>query len=328
MKKFLIFVVLLAAALPTYLAWWANQVIEPDAKLKLPLAFSIKAGSGSRSTAQQIADAGVPLDPNLFALVARASGKSARLKAGDYEFEAGTTPLQLLDQLVRGDFVQQSLSIIEGWTFRQMRAAIAADPRLKHDTLTLSDRELLEKITPDFANPEGLFSPDTYLFAKGTSDLQIYRQAHALLLKRLGQAWAAREADLPYRSSYEALIMASIVEKETGRASERKKIAGVFVNRLRTGMLLQTDPTVIYGMGDKYQGQIRKRDLLTDTDYNTYTRGGLPPGPIALPGAAALEAALNPAKTDALYFVARGDGSSHFSANLHEHNRAVNQYQR
>jgi UPF0755 protein len=173
-----------------------------------------------------------------------------------------------------------------------------------------------------------MFFPDTYLFAKGSSDIQVYQQAHASQLKRLNDAWEARAANLPYQSKYEALIMASIIEKETGQPSERAQIAAVFVNRLKTGMLLQTDPTVIYGMGDKYQGKIYKRDLLTDTPYNTYTRAGLPPTPIALPGLASITAALNPARSDALYFVARGDGTSHFSENLSEHNRAVNKYQR
>ena len=176
--------------------------------------------------------------------------------------------------------------------------------------------------------PEGLFFPDTYLFAKGASEMQIFKQAHTAMIGRLSEAWDKRDPALPYKNPYEALIMASIVEKETGQKSERAMIAGVFVNRLKTGMLLQTDPTVIYGMGDNYQGKIRKRDLEADTPYNTYTRGGLPPTPIALAGAQSLTAALAPARTQALYFVARGDGTSQFSANLPDHNRAVNQYQR
>ena len=209
-----------------------------------------------------------------------------------------------------------------------MRQAIAEHPALKHDTVQLPDNELLEKVAPDYKFPEGLFFPDTYLFAKGVSDLQIYKQAHAVLLKRLNESWGKRNPSLPYKTPYEALIMASIVEKETGQKSERDMIAGVFINRLKRGMLLQTDPTVIYGMGEQYKGQIRKRNLQTDTPYNTYTRAGLPPTPIALPGAAALAAALNPAKTESLYFVSRGDGTSHFSGNLDDHNRAVNKYQR
>lgn len=209
-----------------------------------------------------------------------------------------------------------------------MRQVINAHPSLKHDTAAWSDQELMGKVSGDYTKPEGLFAPDTYLFAKNSSDLQIYKQAHNLMLKRLNAAWVARDQTLPYTSPYDALIMASIVEKETGRKSERTMIAGVFVNRLRQGMLLQTDPTVIYGMGDNYKGNIRKRDLLTDTPHNTYTRVGLPPTPISLPGSESLHAALNPAPTDAVYFVARGDGSSQFSENLDAHNNAVNKYQR
>ncbi|HYC43587.1 MAG TPA: endolytic transglycosylase MltG, partial [Noviherbaspirillum sp.] len=293
-----------------------------------PIEFAIKPGSGVKSSADQIAAAGVPLNPDLFHLLARFSGKSTRLKAGNYELKPGTSPLALIDQLVRGEFAQESLAIIEGWTFKQMRQAIDAHPKIRHDTAGLSDKELLAKISTDYKHPEGLFFPDTYLFAKGSSDLQIYKQAHALLQKRLEEAWNKRAPNVPYKTPYEALIMASIVEKETGQKSERNLIAAVFVNRLRLGMLLQTDPTVIYGMGDRFQGNIRKKDLETDTPYNTYTRPGLPPTPIALPGAESLAAALNPATSDVLYFVSRGNGTSEFSNNLADHNRAVNKYQR
>jgi UPF0755 protein len=229
---------------------------------------------------------------------------------------------------VRGEFAQEQLTIIEGWSFKQMRAAIAAHKGLKHDTAELSDQELMSRVTPEFKAPEGLFFPDTYLFAKGSSELQIYRQAHIMLMAKLADAWDKRDPNLPYKNPYEALIMASIVEKETGQKSERNMIAGVFVNRLRLGMMLQTDPTVIYGMGARYEGKIRKKDLETDTPYNTYTRTGLPPTPIALPGTQSLAAALAPARTGALYFVSRGNGTSQFSDNLTDHNRAVNQFQR
>jgi UPF0755 protein len=275
-----------------------------------------------------VAKSGVPVQPLLLELLARASGKASRLKAGSYELAPGATPHRLVEQLVRGEFAQHSLVVIEGWTFRQMRQAVAANPALKHDSADLSDEELLAKVAPGSGKPEGLFFPDTYLFARGASDLQVFRQAHALMKKRLDDAWASRAPGLPYKSPYEALIMASIIEKETGHKAERDMIAGVFVNRLRQGMLLQTDPTVIYGMGERYEGNIRKRDLQTDTPYNTYLRAGLPPTPIALPGAAALAAATNPARTDALYFVSRGDGTSQFSSSLTEHNHAVNKYQR
>nr|WP_151635237.1 endolytic transglycosylase MltG [Noviherbaspirillum aerium] len=326
MKKFLLFIVLLAALAAGVVSFIAYQPIVGTGAQ--PLEFTIKPGSSVRSTAEQISNAGVPVNPLVFELLARATGKAPRLKAGHYEIKPGTTPLALIDQLVRGEFAQEALAIIEGWSFRQMRAAVAAHPALKHDTASLSDKELLARITTDHSAPEGLFFPDTYRFAKGSSDLQIYRQAYALLQKRLNDAWARRDPAVPYKSPYEALIMASIIEKETGQRSERNMIAAVFVNRLRRGMLLQTDPTVIYGMGDKFQGNIRKRDLETDTPYNTYTRAGLPPTPIALPGSESIEAALNPAKSDVLYFVARGNGTSEFSNNLADHNRAVNKYQR
>jgi UPF0755 protein len=328
-KKLFFFLVLTAiavlAAAAAFIAWWAQQpIIGTDAQ---PIEFTVLSGSGVRGTAQQIAEAHVPVNPTLLTLLARITGKSTKLKAGSYELKPGATPLRLIEQLVRGEFAQESLAVIEGWTFRQMRQAIAEHPNLKHDTVKWSDQELLAKVAPDYKYPEGLFFPDTYLFAKGSSELQVYKQAHAALLKRLNEAWEQRDPSVPYKTPYDALIMASIVEKETGLKSDRDKVAGVFVNRLKRGMLLQTDPTVIYGMGDKYNGKIRKRDLETDTPYNTYTRAGLPPTPIALPGAASLAAALRPAETDALYFVSRGDGTSHFSNNLDEHNRAVRKYQ-
>lgn len=325
-KKLVATVVILSVAAAAGMAYWAKQPIVGSGHA--PIDFTIKPGSSVKSSAQQISNAGVPVNAILLGILARLTGQGAKLKAGSYELKPGTTPLALLNQLVRGEYAQESLVIIEGWTFRQMRQAIAQHPSLKHDTTHLSDKELLALVAPDFSMPEGLFFPDTYLFAKNASEMHIFRQAHAAMMKRLSDAWARRDPSLPYKRPYEALIMASIVEKETGQKSEREMIAGVFVNRLRKGMLLQTDPTVIYGMGDNFKGNIRKRDLTTDTPYNTYTRAGLPPTPISLPGAASIEAALNPAQTDALYFVSRGDGTSVFSANLEDHNRAVNKYQR
>ncbi|MFC7517727.1 endolytic transglycosylase MltG [Herbaspirillum sp. GCM10030257] len=326
MKKFIFSIIVFALLAAAGVTFIANQPL--IGREDRPIEFSVKAGSSVRSTGQQIAGAGVPVNPWVFELLARLTGKASRLKAGSYEAKPGTTPLTLIDQLVRGEFAQEGLAIIEGWSFKQMRQAIAAHPAIRHDTAGMSDRELLEKIGVQYTHPEGLFFPDTYRFAKGASDLIIYKQAHSLLQKRLNEAWARRSPSVPYKSPYEALIMASIIEKETGQKSERNLIAAVFVNRLRKGMLLQTDPTVIYGMGEKFQGNIRKRDLETDTPYNTYTRAGLPPTPIALPGAESLEAALNPANSDALYFVARGNGTSEFNNNLADHNRAVNKYQR
>ncbi|AYM76667.1 endolytic transglycosylase MltG [Janthinobacterium agaricidamnosum] len=324
-KKLVVSSVIAAIGVGGTFVYWAQQPITTDGEA---IPFTIAPGSGAHAAGQQIADAGVPIVPILFNMLARIEGKTSKIKAGSYELKPGTTPQRLITQLARGEFAQESLTIIEGWTFKQMRMAMASHPGLKHDTVGLSDKELMAKISPEYVLPEGLFFPDTYLFAKGASEMQIFKQAHAAMIGRLSEAWFKRDPALPYKNPYEALIMASIVEKETGQKSERAMIAGVFVNRLKTGMLLQTDPTVIYGMGDNYQGKIRKRDLEADTPYNTYTRGGLPPTPIALAGAQSLTAALAPARTQALYFVARGDGTSQFSANLPDHNRAVNQYQR
>lgn len=324
-KKLVVSSVIAAIGVGGTFVYWAQQPITTDGEA---IPFTIAPGSGAHAAGQQIADAGVPIVPILFNMLARIEGKTSKIKAGSYELKPGTTPQRLITQLARGEFAQESLTIIEGWTFKQMRLAMANHPGLKHDTVGLSDKELMAKISPEYMLPEGLFFPDTYLFAKGASEMQIFKQAHTAMIGRLSEAWFKRDPALPYKNPYEALIMASIVEKETGQKSERAMIAGVFVNRLKTGMLLQTDPTVIYGMGDSYQGKIRKRDLEADTPYNTYTRGGLPPTPIALAGAQSLTAALAPARTQALYFVARGDGTSQFSANLPDHNRAVNQYQR
>ncbi len=324
-RKTIVLGVLVAAAAGAAFSWWSEAPIVAEGDT---IPFVINKGSGAHAAGQQIAEAGVPLQPLLFNLLTRVTGKSNKLKAGSYELKPGTTPQRLIDQLVRGEFAQESLTIIEGWTFRQMRQAIAAHQGLKHDTVNLSDSALMAKLSPDYREPEGLFFPDTYLFAKGASELQVYKQAHTAMLAHLAAAWEKRAPNLPYKDPYEALTMASIVEKETGQKSERAMISAVFVNRLRLGMLLQTDPTVIYGMGARYDGNIRKKDLETDTPYNTYTRAGLPPTPIALPGQQSLTAALAPAQTGALYFVARGNGTSHFSDNLPEHNRAVNQYQR
>lgn len=326
MKKFLTGIIVIVVAVVAVFFYWSQQPIVKAGGESVP--FTVTSGNGVRGAAQEVARSGVPVQPVLLEALVRLSGNGGRIKAGSYALEPGTTPRRLVEQLVRGEFAQHSLVVIEGWTFKQMRQAIADNTALKHDTVSLSDAELLAKVAPDYQHAEGLFFPDTYLFAKGASDLQIYKRAHALMQKKLEEGWANRASGLPYKAPYEALVMASIIEKETGQKADRDLIAGVFVNRLRKGMLLQTDPTVIYGMGERYQGNIRKRDLQADTPYNTYTRAGLPPTPIALPGAAALAAALNPARTDALYFVARGDGSSQFSGSLNEHNQAVNKYQR
>jgi UPF0755 protein len=324
-KKLIVTGVIVSVAAVGGFSWWAKRPIDTGGQV---IGFAVAPGSGVAGAAQQIAKAGVPVNPFMFALLARVSGKASQIKAGSYELKPDTSPRRLLTQLVRGEFAQEQVTIIEGWTFRQMRQALAAAPSLRHDTANLSDKELIAKIAPDYKSPEGLFFPDTYLFAKGSSELELYRHAHKAMMERLNAAWEKRDPKVPYSSPYEALIMASIVEKETGQKSERPMIAGVFVNRLKAGMLLQTDPTVIYGMGEKYEGKIHKKDLETDTPYNTYVRAGLPPTPIALPGVQSLQAALAPAKTEALYFVSRGDGTSKFSDNLTDHNRAVNKFQR
>jgi len=228
--------------------------------------------------------------------------------------------------MVRGDQVLEQLRLIEGWNWRQVRAAMAVAPSLKARTAQMSDADIMAALGQPGVAPEGRFFPDTYAYSRGVSDLTVLKRAHAAMQARLAAAWSKRAANLPLRNADEALILASIVEKETGAAADRNKVSAVFVNRLRLGMPLQTDPTVIYGLGEAFDGNLRKRDLLADTPFNTYTRGGLPPTPIAMPGAASLQAALNPAAIKAVYFVARGDGSSEFSDDLAAHNRAVNKY--
>lgn len=325
-KKIIVYLVLLAFSASAFVIFWAREPL--TASESMPVEFTIKPGSSVRSAARDMRDAGVPATPVLVELLARVLGKAGAIKPGSYQLRPGSTPLALLDMLVRGQTIQESLTIIEGWTFAQMRAEVARHKWLSHDSVSLSEQEFMAKVAPGYDKPEGLFYPDTYLFARGSSDLLIYQQAHAQMKKVLEQAWARRASDVPYKTPYEALIMASIIEKETGLQTERKQIAAVFVNRLKRGMLLQTDPTVIYGMGNRFDGNIRKQDLLTDSPYNTYKRSGLPPTPIALAGRPALDAALNPVPTSDLFFVARGDGSSQFSESLADHNKAVNKYQR
>jgi UPF0755 protein len=292
-----------------------------------PFGFALKQGSSLKSAARQLKQAGLLEQDVTFVLLARLQGKSGAIKAGNYVLEHPVSRLELLKIITEGNVSQSQISVIEGWTFKQLRAAMDASPDLAHHTSSWSDAEILQRIGATENHPEGLFFPDTYYFAAGSSDLTIFRVAYHTMQQRLQEAWSSRDADSPLETPYQALILASIVEKETGTPADRMMIAGVFTNRLRKGMMLQTDPTVIYGLGDKFDGNLRKRDLLADTPYNTYTRRGLTPTPIALPGGAALHAALNPAKTDALYFVARGDGSSQFSSSLTAHNRAVDKYQ-
>jgi UPF0755 protein len=307
------------------LAWYGNQPlhIEP-----LPKTFNVMPGTHLRSLSVMLEREGVIGNAPVFWLLGRVLGKGAALKAGVYRLDKPLSPLALYGMIERGEVSQAVVQFIEGWNWREVRAALAAQPLLKHDSAGMSDAELLQAIGAEESHPEGLLFPDTYSFAPHSSDLNVLRHAYRLQQEKLMAAWEARAPGLPYRTPYDALIMASIVEKETGAAFERPQIAGVFVNRLRLRMRLQTDPTVIYGLGERFDGNLRKVDLQTDTPYNTYTRGGLPPTPIAMPSEAAIQAALNPMKTDALYFVSRNDGTHVFSSNLDAHNRAVNRYQR
>ena len=294
----------------------------------VPYEFSIKSGSSLKSVARQLADAGVLHDSWSFVLLSRVMGNASSLKAGDYELAESTSPLQLLQRITMGDVNQSEIRFIEGWTFSQLRKALDEHPAVRHDTAGLDERKIMQLIGANETAAEGLFFPDTYYFVRGNSDIAILRRAYRTMQSNLNTAWAGRSANLPLADAYQALILASIVEKETGREGDRTTIASVFVNRLRLGMRLQTDPTVIYGLGEKFDGNLRKKDLLTDQEYNTYTRHGLPPTPIAMPGLNSIQAALNPAETKALYFVARGNGESHFSSNLVDHNRAVTKYQK
>ena len=290
--------------------------------------LEIEPGTTPRGVAREVVKSGIATDARLLYAWFRISGQDRKIKAGNYEIPAGTTPYELLQKLARGEESLRAITFVEGWTFRQMRAAMAKDEFLKQDTATLSEAELMTALGKPGVAAEGRFFPDTYTYAKGSSGLAVLKRAAHAMDRRLEQVWSQRAADLPLKSPDEALILASIVEKETGTAADRGQIAGVFVNRLRIGMLLQTDPTVIYGLGEKFDGNLRRSDLRTDTPWNTYTRAGLPPTPIAMPGKASLLAAVQPQATRALYFVAKGDGTSHFSASLEEHNRAVNRYQR
>jgi len=313
--------VLLAAA---GLAYFAMTPVPVPASAR---EFNVKKGRPLKGVSRDLVAAGVLSEPWRFEWMTRALGRATELKAGNYELPESLTPYGLAQMIANGQVTLSHITFIEGWTFSQMRQALNADPGVAHDTQGLLDQEVLRRIGATETHPEGLFFPDSYFFSAGTSDLRVLSRAYQTMHHRLDTLWQTRRAELPYASPYEALIMASIVEKETGQESERPMIAAVFVNRLNRNMKLQTDPTVIYGLGDKFDGNLRKRDLEKDTPYNTYTRTGLPPTPIALPGLASLEAALRPADASALYFVARGDGSSQFSTTLEDHNRAVQKFQ-
>lgn len=327
LKKLLILLftavlLLLGAAL-----WWldapmplrlqpGNQVVD----------LEIERGSTAKGVADTVVASGAEVPVQLLQMWFRLSQQARQIKAGSYEIVPGTSPRRLLSMLVRGEEALKNVTLVEGWTFIQVLQALQKAEQLMPDTLALSPEMIMEKLGKSGINPEGRFFPDTYTYAKGSSDMAVLRRAARAMDRRLEAAWSLRSLETPLKSPDEALILASIVEKETGKPSDRELVSAVFINRLRIGMPLQTDPTVIYGMGDRFDGNLRKRDLQQDTPYNTYTRRGLPPTPIAMPGKAALLAAVQPASTKALYFVSRGDGTSEFSENLDGHNRAVNKY--
>ena len=325
LRTLLLWMLLLAAAAAGAAAWWLNR---PLALAAESVEVSIEPGTPPRDIAQAWVQAGVRAPALLLYEWFRWSGQSRKIRAGSYEIGAGTTPISLLNKMVRGDETLSTVRLIEGWTFRQFRAELAKADSLKPTTATLSDEQLMAALGAPGVAPEGRFHPDTYAYSKGSSDLAVLKRAYHAMQKRIDAVWQERAADTPLRNADDALVLASIIEKETGAPADRGRVAGVFVNRLRIGMPLQTDPTVIYGLGAAFDGNLRKRDLLADTPWNTYTRNGLPPTPIAMPGNAALLAAVRPDPTKALYFVARGDGSSEFSETLSDHNRAVTQYQR
>ncbi|HTS86292.1 MAG TPA: endolytic transglycosylase MltG [Usitatibacter sp.] len=317
---------LFVAAAVLGVAWLAYFALTPMALPATPYEFTVNSGSGLKAVARQLANDGVLAEPESLWIVARLLGRGQAIKAGTYRLERATTPLELIDKMERGDVVLDEILFVEGSTLRQWLAQLAAQPKIRQTLAGKSEMDLrgmLGEIDP----LEGWFFPDTYRYAPGTTDLDILKRAHAAMKKKLDEAWAARDPGIVLATPYEALTMASIVEKETGQGVERPIIASVFENRLRRGMRLQTDPTVIYGLGERYDGAIHKRDLLEDTPWNTYTRDGLPPTPIAMPGAASIRAVLHPASTPYLYFVARGDGTHEFTASLEEHNRAVAKYQ-
>lgn len=301
---------------------WPVSLAEPKLLVRVPAGASLKVA------AQTLHDGGVGVPAWVISGVGRVAGLASSIKAGSYEFDQGISLWAMLRKLSSGDTSQADLLLVEGSNFRELRAKLNAQPALVHLTRDMTDAAIMDRLGMAGQSPEGWFFPDTYRFDKRSEDLELLVRANRAMQKQLTMVWNAREPGLPLKTPSELLILASIVEKETGAAADRTQIAGVFINRLRKGMRLQTDPTVIYGLGAGFDGNLRKADLQRDTPHNTYTRAGLPPTPICMPGLASLQAAAHPAKTDALYFVARGDGSSQFSATLDAHNQAVNQFQR
>jgi len=326
-NKLFLFVVLpvfvaIAFAMGAVYYWVNHPLTLPSPKVDL----LVPKGASPASIASQINQVGIELNPAAFVLMAKLTELDTKLKAGGYQIVTGDSPLRVLRRMAQGDVTSRQVTLVEGWNMRQIRAALAQHGDLKKTINSTTDSELMGQIGLPHPYAEGLFFPDTYIFPIGTTDLDILQRAARAQQQILDRYWAARQEDLPLTTPYQALILGSIIEKETGKATDRARIAGVFINRLRLNMPLQTDPTVIYGMGEAYQGKIRKKDLQTDHAWNTYTRGGLPVSPISSVGQASLNAALHPEKHDFLYFVAKGDGSSAFARTLAEHNKNVAQY--
>ncbi len=324
-KRMLALVIFVLVLLAVSLYWYANT---PLSMAQAPVVFDLKPGSSLPAITRQMQAAGVLQAGAPFRLLARALGKGGKIRAGFYVLSKPLTPMQLLAQLTSEEVHARAVLFVEGWTFNQMRLVLNAYPWIRHDTQNMNEQEILQALNVPIKHAEGWFFPSTYYVDAGSSDVSILRRAYATMQQHLMLAWAGRAPDLPYASPADALIMASIIEKETAVPSERPHIAAVFINRLRLGMRLQTDPSVIYGLGSHYDGNLRKRDLQTDTPYNTYTRAGLPPTPIAMPGEQSILAALHPARSNDLYFVSKGDGTHFFSSNLSDHNRAVARFQK
>lgn len=320
---FTLVLVLIAGAAAGAAWYWTEK---PLSLADERVDYIIESGSTPRSVARVLNQSGVAIHEDAFVLLARLTGQDVQIQAGAYEATRNDTPRTLLNRMASGDMLQTRITLIEGWSYQRIRETLRNNSDIRQTLEGVDDTELLSRLGATVESPEGLFYPDTYVFVPGTTDFDILRRAYAAQMQILEEAWSGRDPDLPLTSPYEALILASIVEKETGHSADRARVAGVFTNRLRIKMPLQTDPTVIYGMGDAYQGRIRKIDLQTDTRWNTYTRGGLPPTPISSVGRAALDATLHPEEHKFLYFVSRGDGTSEFSRNLAAHNRAVAKY--
>ncbi|MGE6915576.1 endolytic transglycosylase MltG [Achromobacter kerstersii] len=320
--SFLLIVIAAAAAVGAAWSWMHRPMHLPADRID----FVVDPGSSPRTVARALNAVGVPMWEPGFVWMARLTEQDKLMKAGGYQAINGDTPWLLLERLARGDMTQRQITFLEGWTFRQIRQALRENPDVKQTLGDTSDEALMERLGSDIKHPEGLFFPDTYIFTPGSTDFDLLRRSYQEGQRILQDTWAKRQSDLPVATPYEALVLASIIEKETGHGPDRRRVSGVFTNRLKIGMLLQTDPTVIYGMGEAYQGRIRKRDLQTDTPWNTYTRPGLPPTPIAAAGRAALLAAVQPEQHKYLFFVSRGNGTSEFAENLSGHNRNVSRY--